>query len=177
MFGICFVVVSSKKSPAAITERIEAFLKSWRSKLVFDQPFDQFRDSLIASKLQKDTTLRSESARHWSVLAEGRDHFARAKAEAEALQSLTLDDCLGVFDRMIAKGGAERACLLSRVYGGAHREGNLLQKETLSTLAKARKACGGKEGQGASSVEAVEDLEAWRAMLVQGKRECYPSLV
>eukprot|EP01047_Picozoa_sp_COSAG01_P067446 COSAG01_NODE_9527_length_2418_cov_31.584304_4_plen_169_part_00 len=41
------------------------------------------------SKLQKDTTLRSETARHWLVLQEDRAplHFNRERAEAEAVSN------------------------------------------------------------------------------------------
>jgi hypothetical protein len=61
-------VVSSKMSPEGVAERIEAFLKEWRETLVFEQPFEEFRSSLIASKLQRDIELGSETARHWAVL-------------------------------------------------------------------------------------------------------------
>ena len=167
VLGVCFVVVSSKKSPAGVIERIEAFLKTWRDKLVFEQPFEQFRESLIAAKQSKDTTLCAETARHWSVLAEGRTHFNRAKEEAEALEGIKIEDCLEVFDRMIAKGAPERALLVSCVYGSAHRK--LLKKETVAAVAKAKKELG------VDAVEFVEDLETWRQN--SRGRACYPSTV
>eukprot|EP01047_Picozoa_sp_COSAG01_P066972 COSAG01_NODE_9357_length_2470_cov_675.651202_4_plen_67_part_00 len=51
------------------------------------QNFESFKESLVLSKLQKDTTLRSETSRHWLVLQEDRAplHFNRERAEAEAV--------------------------------------------------------------------------------------------
>ena len=99
-----------------------------------EQDFATFRDSLIAAKLQKDTTLRSESSRHWYVIAEGRTAFNRHLAEAAELQKLTLQDVLRFFDAHIAKGSEGRRLLLCRVYCSAHAADDNLEKECGSTI-------------------------------------------
>eukprot|EP01047_Picozoa_sp_COSAG01_P067445 COSAG01_NODE_9527_length_2418_cov_31.584304_3_plen_134_part_00 len=38
IFGICFVVLSAKKSPAEVTERIESFLVTWRGTAAHTPP-------------------------------------------------------------------------------------------------------------------------------------------
>jgi hypothetical protein len=64
--------------------------------LVHQQNFESFKESLVLSKLQKDTTLRSETARHWLVLQEDRAplHFNRERAEAEAVSDPPLPPSL-----------------------------------------------------------------------------------
>lgn len=215
MLGFCFTVLSAKRSPLAVEERIEAFLTTWRNELVHTQSFgvflselqavvpaclcaselpslhplqlsrwdwpfehlcsyyvlwlhpDTFRDSLIAMKLQKDTTLRAESGRHWAVISEGRETFNREQLEAAELMKITKEDVLAYFDSKIAKGSEGRRLLMCRVYCSAHA--TEMEKEAELTMAAAIKDFGKAE------VEHVPDVETWRASVAQ--RPCYPTTV
>lgn len=128
---------------------------------------DTFRDSLIAMKLQKDTTLRAESGRHWAVISESRTTFNREQLEATELLKISKQDVLAYFDANIAKGSPGRRLLLCRVYCSAHA--SKMEKEAKSTMKAAIKEFGEAE------VEHVPDVETWRSIVAQ--RSCYPTLV
>ena len=122
---------------------------------------------MIAIKLQKDTTLRAESGRHWAVISESRETFNREQLEAAELLKITKEDVLAYFDAKIAKGSEERRLLVCRVYCSAHADE--MDNEAESTIEAAVKEFGEAE------VERVADVETWRATVAQ--RSCYPTTV
>jgi len=117
------LVQSHVKGPAYLEERIAAWVESVKKELaeMTAEEFDNFRSSLVVSKLEKDKSLWEEYVRWKSEIDFPRVHnFARAEKEAEAIKKLEKQDIIEFYDNYIAVGGKHRRKLSVLIYGKGH---------------------------------------------------------
>ncbi|GJZ04975.1 insulin-degrading enzyme-like protein 1, peroxisomal, partial [Tanacetum coccineum] len=81
--GVQFIIQSTVKGPKHIESRIQAFLKTFESKL-YEMPDDEFKSNvtaLIEMKLEKHKNLREESGYYWREIQDGTLKFDRKEYE------------------------------------------------------------------------------------------------
>ncbi|EEF30307.1 insulin-degrading enzyme-like 1, peroxisomal [Ricinus communis] len=120
--GVHFIIQSTVKGPVHIDLRVEAFLKSFETKL-YEMTNDEFKNnvnSLIDMKLEKHKNLGEESGFYWREIADGTLKFDRRDSEVAALRQLTQQEFVDFFNENIKVGAPGRRTLSIRVYGASH---------------------------------------------------------
>ncbi|KAL2651160.1 hypothetical protein R1flu_019288 [Riccia fluitans] len=119
IMGFCFRVQSSKYSPPHLQERINAFIASVHNLLadMSDEEFLNYKEALIADKLERDHTLIEETDRHWEQIWEQRYSFEARKQEALEVQKLQKSDVLDWFSEYISSGSPGRRKLSIHIWG------------------------------------------------------------
>ena len=98
--GISFKVVTTCKSAADVTLRIEQFLNDYRKELV-SMSKEDFMENVVGlakSKLEKFNSLEEEAGNLWYEIVERRYDFEVHRNEAQALRSVTKEQVISAFD-------------------------------------------------------------------------------
>jgi len=122
------LVQSHIKGPAHLEERIAAWVASVKKELeeMSTEEFENFRDSLVVAKLEKDKSLSEEYVRWKGEIDFPRArNFDRARQEAEAIEKLEKKDIIQFYDNFIAVGGKQRKKLSILIYGKGQEIGGL----------------------------------------------------
>ncbi|KAL5556247.1 hypothetical protein UlMin_038483 [Ulmus minor] len=120
--GVQVMIQSTVKGPGQIDLRVEAFLKTFESKL-YEMTSDEFKsnvNALIDIKLEKHKNLREESRFYWREIAAGTLKFDRRECEVAALKQLTQQELIDFFNEHIKVGAPRKKTLSVRVYGNQH---------------------------------------------------------
>ncbi|CAK7342584.1 unnamed protein product [Dovyalis caffra] len=115
-------LLSLNFDPGRIDLRVEAFLKTFETKL-YEMTSDEFKsnvNALIDMKLEKHKNLREESAFYWREISDGTLKFDRRECEVAALKQLTLQDLINFFNEHVKVGAPRKRTLSVRVYGKLH---------------------------------------------------------
>nr|GEX27537.1 insulin-degrading enzyme-like 1, peroxisomal [Tanacetum cinerariifolium] len=88
--GVQFIIQSTVKGPKHIESRVQAFLKTFESKL-YEMPDAEF----------KHKNLREESGYYWREIQDGTLKFDRKEYEVEALKQLTKAGLIQFYDEHI----------------------------------------------------------------------------
>uniref|UniRef100_A0A0D6QRY2 Insulin-degrading enzyme-like 1, peroxisomal n=1 Tax=Araucaria cunninghamii TaxID=56994 RepID=A0A0D6QRY2_ARACU len=120
--GAQFIIQSTVKDPAQLDIRVEAFLKTFESKLhtLTDDEFKSNVNALIDMKLEKHKNLREETQFYWSEIDDGTLKFDRKEVEVAVLRKLTKEDLLNFFNNHIKLGAPGRRKMSFQVYGSSH---------------------------------------------------------
>lgn len=123
--------MQSRKDPIFIEERIEAFLNSFLEQLKV-MPADDFstrRRGLIVKKLEKAKNLAEETGDYWDQIRSGYYNFSQGElhrcelqreqssdlvageADAAALETVTKEEMIDVYERYLLRGGPCRRTL------------------------------------------------------------------
>ncbi|KAG2687116.1 hypothetical protein I3843_09G037900 [Carya illinoinensis] len=120
--GVQFIIQSTVKGPGNIDLRVEAFLKTFESK-IYEMTDDEFKNNvnaLIDMKLEKYKNLREESGFYWREIYYGTLKFDRKESEVAALRKLTQQELIDFFNDYIKVGATQRKSLSVGVYGNLH---------------------------------------------------------
>ncbi|KAL3700566.1 hypothetical protein R1sor_018588 [Riccia sorocarpa] len=119
ILGFCFRVQSAKYSPPHLQERINAFIATIHHVLadMSDEEFSNYKEALIADKLERDHTLIDETDRHWEQIWEQRYSFEARKQEAVEVQKLQKSDVLEWFKEYLISGAPSRRKLCVHIWG------------------------------------------------------------
>ncbi|XP_041024462.1 insulin-degrading enzyme-like 1, peroxisomal [Juglans microcarpa x Juglans regia] len=120
--GVQFIIQSTVKGPGNIDLRVEAFLKTFESK-IYEMTDDEFKNNvntLIDMKLEKYKNLREESGFYWREIYNGTLKFDRKESEVAALRKLTQKELIDFFNDYIKVGAPQRKSLSVGVYGNLH---------------------------------------------------------
>ncbi|XP_068647426.1 insulin-degrading enzyme-like 1, peroxisomal [Aristolochia californica] len=122
--GLQFIIQSTVKDPAQLDLRVEAFLKSFESKL-YEMSSSEFKsnvNTLIDMKLEKQKNLREESSFFCREIYDGTLKFDRRESEVAALRDLTLQELIDFFNDYIKLESPRRQSLSIQVFGGQHSD-------------------------------------------------------
>ncbi|KAG7958731.1 hypothetical protein I3843_10G032200 [Carya illinoinensis] len=122
IYGIWIIIQSTVKGPGHIDLRVEAFLKTFESKL-YEMTSDEFKNNvnaLIDMKLEKHKNLKEESGFYWQEIHDGTLKFDRKELEVAALRQLTQQELIDFFNDHIKVGAPQRKSLSIGVYGNLH---------------------------------------------------------
>ncbi|CAK8543240.1 unnamed protein product [Lathyrus sativus] len=120
--GLQFIIQSTVKAPGGIQERVEAFLKTFETKLN-EMTIEEFKsnvNALIDMKLEKHKNLREESTFFWREVNDGTLRFDRRDFEIEELRKLTLQELIDFFNEYVKVGAPRKRTLSVRVHGKLH---------------------------------------------------------
>uniref|UniRef100_A0A646QDK3 Insulin-degrading enzyme n=1 Tax=Hemiscolopendra marginata TaxID=943146 RepID=A0A646QDK3_9MYRI len=98
------VVVQSDRNPDYLNERIEAFLlkmKNYMNEMTEDQ-FQKHREALVCHRLEKPKKMAHRTAKFWTEIASQQYNFDRDNIEVAHLKTLTKNDILEFYDKLIA---------------------------------------------------------------------------
>jgi len=132
------VIVQSHSHDASyLEERIAVWIESVKKELedLSEQAFEDFRSSLIVTKLEKDKSLAEEFIRFKAEIEfpRARD-FGRAEKEAEAIGKLSKKDILEFYTDYIAKNGKHVKKISCLVYSHKKPKGENLPKSCSSDV-------------------------------------------
>ncbi|KAF5473279.1 hypothetical protein F2P56_009903, partial [Juglans regia] len=122
IYGVLIIIQSTVKGPGHIDLRVEAFLKTFESKL-HEMTSDEFKsnvNALIDMKLEKHKNLNEESGFFWREIRDGTLKFDRKELEVAALRQLTQQELIDFFNDHIKVGAPQRKSLSIGVYGNLH---------------------------------------------------------
>ncbi len=99
--------------------RIEAFLIYFRQFLadMQDTTLNQFIDSLITKKLEKDRSLHARASRIFTEIVSQTNCWNRREAQVEELRKTTKEELLKMYDEFIMPGAPRRRKLTSMIVG------------------------------------------------------------
>ncbi|KAG6541670.1 hypothetical protein Mapa_016935 [Marchantia paleacea] len=119
IMGFCFRVQSAKYSPPYLEERINAFIATIQQTLadMSDEEFTNYKEALIADKMERDHTLIEETDRHWEQICEQRYSFEARKLEAMEVQTLEKSDVIDWYNQYISSGSPGRRKLSVHIWG------------------------------------------------------------
>ncbi|XP_024542665.1 nardilysin-like isoform X1 [Selaginella moellendorffii] len=119
VLGFCFRIMSSKYSPTHIHKRIEDFIDKLQKTLddMSEEVFDNYKNCLIAEKMEKDKCLSDETDRHWGHVLDQRYLFDAHEKEAVALKDIKKEDVVEWYKQHIRAGGSMRRSLCIHVWG------------------------------------------------------------
>jgi secreted Zn-dependent insulinase-like peptidase len=109
--GVVFYIESSKKQPAFLQQRLEAFLKAFEPKLkaMSAAEFNTYKSSLKNVLLQKPSTLAEETARYWSKISDQTLRFNFEKEIAAEVDKLTIEQVSKLFDSIWVNSKTRRS--------------------------------------------------------------------
>ncbi len=104
------IIQSSVKDPVYLQERIELFIHSFYKEIQELTPteFDQFRESLIAKRMESPKNLGEETLRYWNEITSESYEFDRLNKEINALKKLTLADIKQMYYQVFINPETER---------------------------------------------------------------------
>ncbi|GMH47195.1 hypothetical protein TrRE_jg322 [Triparma retinervis] len=118
--GLQFIIQGDANPPDYLDERVEAFLETFRSKMVSmtEEEFGANKDSVVEKLLEKDKNLNEESGRYYAYISRRTYTFQRASQLAERIRtSVGKGEVLAFFDDVMRRGGKGRRKLTTMVYG------------------------------------------------------------
>lgn len=106
-------IIQSERTPSYLEERIEAFLRSYRDRLVAmtDAEFDGHKGSLRTRLLEKVKNLGMESARFWQGVEGEMYDFESAWLTADCVTTISKGEMVDLFDAKIHPDAEKRAKL------------------------------------------------------------------
>lgn len=119
------VLVQSDKHPAYVHQRIETFLVGMKKYLeeMSEEEFNKHKEALAARRLEKPKQLSTQMIYYWAEISTQQYHFDRANAEVAHLRTLTKQDLIDFYSKMIEFNSVERHKLgvhvVSTAEGGA----------------------------------------------------------
>ncbi|KAI3750269.1 hypothetical protein L2E82_20902 [Cichorium intybus] len=120
--GVQFIIQSTVKGPKHIESRVQAFLKTFESKL-YEMPDDEFKsnvNALIEMKLEKHKNLSEEAGYFCQEIQDGTLKFDRKDHEVAALKQLTKSELIEFFDEHVKAGAPQKKALSVQVYSTAY---------------------------------------------------------
>lgn len=127
VIGFWVIVQSPNKGPAYLDDRVENFLKLFRDNILGimdDEAFTSNKQACILNRTKKDKRLYEQANRFWDEIEDFKYEFNRTFEEAKALELITLENVVELFDTCIAKSGAKRRKLSSHIVGKGHDDGD-----------------------------------------------------
>lgn len=109
--SIClYVMIQSTHAPWYLEDRVDTFFATLRGTLSTMSPedFTYKKQGLIVKKLERVKNLREETGRFWARIDAGDCDFLRADKDAAAIQALSIDELLAVYDRLILPSAARK---------------------------------------------------------------------
>jgi secreted Zn-dependent insulinase-like peptidase len=94
VLGFSILIQSNIKNSHQLTSYVDTFVgKILKEKIdqLTEEEFNQYRDSLLSTKQQKDKKLADESLRFWSEIVKHAYEFNRKEQELEALPTITVE--------------------------------------------------------------------------------------
>ena len=123
--SLVFTVQSGVADTSTLTEKIFEFVQSFSLDDFSDEQIDDYIRGLVAKKVQRDTRLSTEVARHWSEIVIGRYDYTRARTQADVLQTIRRADLQATFSNIISSGGSGRRVLTTQVASALFRPATL----------------------------------------------------
>jgi insulysin len=120
--GFYFIIQSSAKDPVFLQERIELFIKSFYEKIQTLSPaeFEQYREALIAKRMEPPKNLSEETLRFWSEITLENYDFGRLDKEVEILKTLKPDEVSQAYYQVFINPKTERK-LTIQAFGKKHQ--------------------------------------------------------
>lgn len=131
--GLYVIIQSTVCDPDELCRRIEAFLVQFRKEDLEDlkaSEFENFVDSAVATKLEKDKRLSQRTRRFFNEVDGKTFLYNRAEQEIAALRKVQKADVIAMFDKYIAIDAPERRKIASLVYGCKHPMGEYGAEES-----------------------------------------------
>ncbi|KAK4883510.1 hypothetical protein RN001_006829 [Aquatica leii] len=119
------ILVQSDKHPSVVDHRIEEFLSGMLKHLekMTSEEFERHKDALAAHRLEKPKQLTAQSNLFWSEITAQQYHFNRAEVEVAYLKTVTKDEIMQFYQKMLEDKAEERrkvaVHVLSKANGGA----------------------------------------------------------
>lgn len=142
IMGVYFCVVSSTKSAAEITDRIDKFIRDYRTELeeMKDKDFMEHLVGLAKNKLDMFNSLSEECNCYWDELRDGRFDWQVNRNEALALRCVTKERVIQCFDKWLfpeVKGKpCKRRLLVVEVIGTTEGEASAGRPEVQGSVAE-----------------------------------------
>lgn len=129
--GLLFLIQSDSFDPEHVEGRIEAFLASFRERIVnmSSEDFQTNIDSVVAMFLEKNMNLGEESSRYWHVILNHTYQFRRLQMIAEHVKALQKEQMLKFFDKYVAADGPCRHKMCIKVVAKQHQE-SIVKEDT-----------------------------------------------
>ncbi|PWZ00255.1 hypothetical protein BCV70DRAFT_206508 [Testicularia cyperi] len=107
------VLVQSERDADYLEGRVDAFLDTFKGTLerLTDAEFEAHKRSIIHKKLETVKNLPEESQRFWSPVFSGHYDFLARYADVEAIDSVTKQQILDLFNRYIHPASTQRSKL------------------------------------------------------------------
>mmetsp|Transcript_2509 Transcript_2509/g.5998 ORF Transcript_2509/g.5998 Transcript_2509/m.5998 type:complete len:1005 (-) Transcript_2509:110-3124(-) len=122
-FGVCSLrlLVQSVHPPSFLEVRIETFLTSFTKHLteMSQEDFEEHVESLITKKKEKDRSAERRCDRYMNEVCSHTNNFSRKHQIAEVLATLTKDDLIAFFLKLVSPASDARAKFTSHVTGKA----------------------------------------------------------
>ncbi|KAF3492688.1 hypothetical protein DY000_02058133 [Brassica cretica] len=117
--GFCFCVQSSKYGPVHLLGRINNFIKDIEGLMeqLGEESFGDYRSGVIATLLEKDPSLLSETNELWSQIVDKRYMFDYSHKEAEELRSIEKKDVISWYKTYFRESSPKCRRLAVRVWG------------------------------------------------------------
>ncbi|PIA59677.1 hypothetical protein AQUCO_00400519v1 [Aquilegia coerulea] len=119
VLGFCFCVQSSKYDPVYLHGRVDNFIDSVQKLLdeLDNESFENYRNGLIAKKLEKDPSLSYETNHLWGQIVDKRYMFDMSEKEAEVLKSICKNDVMDLYNTYLKPTSSKRRRLAVHVWG------------------------------------------------------------
>ncbi|MBT6503304.1 MAG: hypothetical protein HOK67_25720 [Deltaproteobacteria bacterium] len=121
--GFVFIIQSNVKEPVYLQSRIEKFIADFGSQLdrFSEDEFSQYKEALVAKRLEMPKNLQEETNRYWGEISSGRYDFTRRDSEIDELKKLKLADIKNLFKKMFVTTGIVRKVTVQAV-GKTHQK-------------------------------------------------------
>ena len=191
VLGLAFCIQSAVKTPPELLERIEAFVETIPA-LLKAADFEAHKESLIASKTEKDPSLGEEAEHHFHVIRDGRDdHWWLNREEAEDIAAVELQEVAAFAQTHLSAGGGARRRVCVMVFGTGNADARAGARARARAGAHARadarahsvaRSCSGREEAAAELAAVVaaagdRNVRSAATWWAEEGRDCYPCLV
>lgn len=172
------VAVQSARAPAAVHARVEAFLVGFRAVLeeMGDETYQEYVDSLITKKLEKDRTLHVRANRLFHEIVSKTNCWDRRELQVAELRVTTKKMLLDLYDTYVMPGAPQRRKLTSFLVGKAALNDNKgpapeLNADTAKSLVTRTGTCAAMSLEEAQGPEGEMGLMEATAVIGGGDRE------
>ncbi|XP_028391087.1 insulin-degrading enzyme-like [Dendronephthya gigantea] len=107
--GLRFII-QSDKAPTYLDKRVENFLIIMQEKLATmeDEEFEKYKESLAVQRLEKPKKLSAECGRYWAEITSQQYNFERDSTEVAYLRTITKQQILEFYEKLIAHSAQRR---------------------------------------------------------------------
>ena len=97
------IIIQSDREPKYLDARIEKFMLSMREHIdkMSEEEFETNKQGLIEKRLEKPKKLSSRANKYWAEIISQQFNFERDELETNNLKTITKDDVLSFFDKII----------------------------------------------------------------------------
>ena len=126
--AMVFNVQSSVLQPPQVEERIDAFLRSYRSTLaaMSDQELNVNRESFAVQATDVDKRLGQQANRLWGEIVQRRYDYGRPWRTARRVRKVSKEQLLDFFDRVVAPGSPQGKRMATHVFAKSAAPGALV---------------------------------------------------